>query len=55
MPLSDFRGWQRFSLIFGSFTFRPFVQGTAILQELYRDYHEKVNFLMLYIREALLS
>lgn len=50
--LSDFRGQKPVAIIFGSFTWPPYVKGTVSLHKLFEQYHEQVQFLSIYIREA---
>ena len=52
VTLSDFREKKPVALVFGSFTWPPYVKGTVSLAELYEKYHEQVQFLSIYIREA---
>ena len=50
--LSAFRGDKPVVLVFGSFTWEPFVKEAVSLQDLYTEYSENVQFLIIYIREA---
>ena len=50
--LSSFLSNKPVALIFGSFTWPPYVEGTVNLQDLYKKYHDQVQFLIIYIREA---
>lgn len=50
--LSDFKGRKPVALIFGSFTWPPYVRGTVSLRDLYEQYKDQVQFLTIYIREA---
>jgi len=52
VTLSEFQGKKPVALVFGSFTWPPFIKGTVGIQQLYEKYHEKVQFLSIYIREA---
>jgi len=52
VTLSDFRGKKPVALVFGSFTWPPYVKGTVGLKEIYKQYHEEVQFINIYIREA---
>lgn len=50
--LSDFRSQKPVALIFGSYTWPPYVKGTVSLHTLYLQYRDRVQFLTIYIREA---
>ena len=50
--LSEYQGIKPVALVFGSFTWPPYVRGTVSLLDIYRQYHERVQFLSIYIREA---
>ncbi len=50
--LSDYRQKKPVALIFGSFTWPPYVKGTVGLSDLYAKYSECVKFIPIYIREA---
>ena len=52
VTLSEFRGKKPVALVFGSFTWPPYVKGTVSIQQIYKKYHEDVQFLNIYIREA---
>lgn len=51
MTLSELRG-KPVVLVFGSCTCPPFVRSTSMINALFDEYREDVNFLMIYIREA---
>ena len=51
MTLSELRG-KPVVLVFGSCTCPPFVRSTSMINSLFDEYREDVNFLMIYIREA---
>lgn len=40
------------ALVFGSFTWPPFVREAVSLRDLYAQYNEQIQFLVIYIREA---
>ena len=50
--LNDFQGSKPVALIFGSFTWPPYVQGTVSLHSLYKEFSNQVQFIKIYIREA---
>ena len=50
--LSEFKGNKPVALIFGSFTWPPYVNGTVSLHDLYQRYNKQVQFIKVYIREA---
>ena len=50
--LSSFQNDKPVALVFGSYTWPPFVGGTVSLRDIYEQYHEKVQFMVIYIREA---
>ena len=52
VTLSDFQGKKPVALVFGSFTWPPYVKGTVSVQQIYERYHDDVQFLNIYIREA---
>ena len=52
VTLSDFHGKKPVAQVFGSYTWPPYVKGTVGLQEIYKQYHDEVQFLSIYIREA---
>ena len=51
VTLSKLRG-KPTVLVFGSCTCPPFVRSTSMINSLFDEYHDDVNFLMIYIREA---
>ena len=52
VKLSSFRGKKPVALIFGSYTWPPYVTGTVRLSDLYKTYQDRIQFLTIYIREA---
>jgi peroxiredoxin len=52
IALSDFRGKQPVVLIFGSYTWPPFRREVPALNQLYREYKDRVAFYIVYIQEA---
>ena len=50
--LSDYIGQKPVALVFGGFTWPPYVKGTGSLQDLYWKYSDQVKFIKIYIREA---
>ena len=52
LTLSRFRRQKPVALIFGSFTWPPFVRQSVSLHQLYQQYYQRIEFLVIYIREA---
>lgn len=50
--LSQFFGRGPIELVFGTFTGPPFVAGAVSLRDLYRDYNDRVRFIVIYTTEA---
>ena len=52
VSMSSFRNHKPIALVFGSFSWPPFVEQAVSLQQLYQQFHQPVEFLVIYIREA---
>jgi iodothyronine deiodinase-like protein len=52
VQLSSFRGSKPVALIFGSYTWPPFRAQAGHLEELHRRFGDRVEFFVIYIREA---
>jgi Iodothyronine deiodinase/EF hand len=50
--LSQYRGKKPVVLVFGSFTCPPYRVQTAVLEDMYRRYGDRVQFFAIYLREA---
>ena len=52
VSMSSFRNHKPIALVFSSFSWPPFVEQAVSLQQLYQQFHQQVEFLVIYIREA---